>query len=128
MNDLEKKSFYSFLALYLISSLLFVLLSAYWYYSAQKSSLERETYYKLEHLADKLSGLIINAHMMGNTLLLPQEKEFEYALIRVDDTKEYKESYYEEGSYKVLVSAAPHRPLNIHYVIITTQSYFFTTD
>ena len=52
MTDLERKSFYSFLGLYIFSSLLFVSLVGYWYYEAQKSALVNETYYKLEHLAD----------------------------------------------------------------------------
>ncbi|HHO65499.1 MAG TPA: sensor histidine kinase, partial [Epsilonproteobacteria bacterium] len=52
MNDLEKKSFYSFLGLYIVSSLLFIVLVGYWYYIAQKRALENETYYRLEPFAD----------------------------------------------------------------------------
>jgi len=63
MNSLEKKSFYSFLALYIFSSLLFISLIAYWYYEAQKNALENEIYYKLQHIADLKSGEIIMAHM-----------------------------------------------------------------
>ena len=124
LNELEKKSFYSFLALYLLSSLLFVLLSGYWYYSAQKNSLESETYYKLEHFADRLSGAIINAHMMGKKLLLPKEEGFLYELISVDDADAQKEGYFERGSYKVLVSSSPREHLNVKYVVIKTESYF----
>jgi len=124
LNDLEKRSFYSFLALYLASSLLFVLLSGYWYYSAQKNSIESETYYKLEHFADTLSGLIINAHMMGSTLQLPDDAEFEYKLVTTDDAGEYKEGYFEESGYKVLISSSPREHLNIKYVVVKTDSYF----
>jgi len=124
LNDLEKRSFYSFVALYLSSSLVFVLLSGFWYYSAQKNALENETYYKLEHFADRLSGLIINAHMMGEKLILPTTEEFEYQLIRVDEKTEYKVGYYEKKDAKVLVTDAPRKHLNIAYVVVSTKNYF----
>ena len=124
LNELEKKSFYSFVALYLVSSLLFVLLSGYWYYSAQKNSLESTTYYKLNHIADKLSGLIINAQMKGATLQLPNEKGYEYSLIGTNEARSFKPGYYEKGGYKVLVSDAPQEHLNIKYVVVKTNEYF----
>ena len=124
LNDLEKKSFYSFLALYLGSSFLFVLLSSFWYYSAQKSSLESDTYYKLTHAADKLSGRIINAQMKGKTLVLPNEDWYEYLLISTEDKKTYKNGYYEDGVYKILVSSSPQEHLNIEYVVVKTDEYF----
>lgn len=124
MNELEKKSFYSFVSLYLVSSFLFVLLSGYWYYSAQKNSLESTTYYKLNHIADKLSGLIINAQMKGKALNLPDEKGFEYKLVSSDEATKYKPGYFEENGYKVLVSNAPQEHLNVKHVIVKTDTYF----
>ncbi|MDF1877703.1 HAMP domain-containing histidine kinase [Sulfurimonas sp. SAG-AH-194-L11] len=124
MNDLEKHSFYSFLAIYLVSSLFFVLLSSFWYYSSLKSSLENETYYKLTHLADSISGKIINAQMKEISLSLPNEEGYEYVLIPVDETLKYKVGYYEENGYKVLVSGSPQEHLNIAYVIVKTKEYF----
>ena len=124
MNELEKKSFYSFVALYLISSFVFVLLSGYWYYSAQKNSLDNTTYYRLSLIADKLSGLIINAQMKGQTLHLPDEKGFEYALIGTNETTQFKAGYYEKNGYKILVSDAPQEHLNIKYVVVKTNKYF----
>jgi len=124
LNSLEKRSFYSFVALYLGSSFLFILLSGFWYYWAQKNAIESETYYKLEHFADKLSGLIINAHMMGVELQLPNEEGFAYKLIKVTDHKEYKEGYFEVDGYKQIISSAPHEHLNIEYVIVQSRDYF----
>ena len=123
MNDLEKRSFYSFVGLYLGSSLLFVLLLGYWYYSAQKNALENETYYKLEHFADKLSGLIINAHMMGTKLELPQDESYEYKLLKDEETEGYEVGYFEKDGYKVLVSDAPREHLNVKYVLVKTAQY-----
>ncbi len=124
LNDLEKHSFYSFLALYLGSSLLFVGLSTFWYYSAQKNALESETYYKLVHLADIISGRVINAQMKGITLELPHEKGFEYSLIPVSQKGKYSEGYFESDAAKVLVSDAPQEHLGIEYVVVRTKLYF----
>jgi len=126
MNDLEKHSFYSFLAIYLVSSLLFVLLSSFWYYSSQKNSLENETYYKLTHLADTISGQIINAQMKGISLSLslPNEKGYGYVLVSLDEKEAYNVGYYEKDGYKILVSASPQEHLNIAYVLVKTQHYF----
>ena len=123
LNSLEKRSFYSFVALYLGSSLLFVLLSGFWYYSAQKNALENETYYKLEHFADRLSGLIINAHMRGIALELPTKKSFQYQLLKDKDSKGYEVGYFEKNGYKVLISDAPREHLNVKYVVVKTEAY-----
>jgi len=125
LNELEKKSFYSFVTLYLVSSFLFVLLSGYWYYSSQKNSLDSTTFYKLNHIADKLSGLIINAQMKGITLHLPYEKGYEYSLIPANEAIYMRAGYYEKNGYKILVSDAPQEHLNIKYVMVKTDEYFY---
>jgi len=124
LNELEKRSFYSFLLLYLGSSALFILLLGYWYYSAQKNALESETYYKLEHLADKLSASIINAQMKGSTLVLPDETGFEYSLIPIYEKERYTVGYFEQNRTKVLISSAPQEHLNIKYVLVKTANFF----
>ena len=124
LNKVEKKSFYSFLFLYLGSSLVFILLSGFWYYSAQKNSLENTTYYKLQHIADTVSGLIINAHMMRSKLTLPKVEEgYEYIMISIKEEKTYKENYFEKDGFKILVSSAPQEHLMIEYVIARTDTF-----
>ena len=134
MNSLEKKSFYSFLGLYIGSSILFVLLSGYWYYIAQKNAIESNTYYKLRHLSEQISSAIINAQMRGTTLSLPTvDPEFSYALISTQN-KLIKgdllkgidingNAYYEKDAHMILVSDGPLEHLNIKYVIVTTTQY-----
>lgn len=124
MNKLEKKSFYSFLALYIGSSLFFLILSGYWYYNAQKNSLNNTIYYKLQHLADKVSGLVINAQMSGTVLTLPKaEKGYEYTLVQTSQKMSFEKNYFEKDGYKVLVSSAPQEHLNIEYVVVRTNEY-----
>lgn len=124
MNNLEKRSFYSFLALYLGSSLFFLMLSGYWYFTAQKSALENTTYYKLQHLADSISGLIIHAQMSATPLILPKiEEHYEYMLIKSEEKRSFEKNYFEENTYKILVSSAPQKHLGIEYVVIKTDVY-----
>ena len=126
LNSVEKKSFYSFLSLYLGSSLIFVLLSGYWSYSAQKNTLESMTYYKMQHIADTISSLIINAHMMNEKLQLPlmHEEGFSYELVPIKNQDIYKEGYFEKDGFKILVSASPQEHLMIKYVVIKTDRYY----
>jgi two-component system OmpR family sensor kinase len=122
LTRLEKKSFYSFLGLYLGSSLLFTLLSGYWYFNAQKNTIESNTYYKLQHLADKISTLIINAHMTSSSLTLPDMEEgYEYMLIPAKDKIVFESSFFEKDSQKYLVSSAPQKHLAIEYVVVKTD-------
>ena len=123
MNSLEKKSFSSFLALYLSTSFIFVLLSGFWYYAAQKSALENTTYYKMQHLADNVSSLIINAHMMDTKLRLPNpESGFEFMMIPTADKKVYPKKYFQENLHQVLVSSAPQEHLAIEFVVVKTDT------
>lgn len=133
MNNLEKKSFYSFLGLYIVSSLLFISLIGYWYYTAQKNALENETYYKLQHIADMKAGEIIVAHMQGVAL----KKSFipdGIALALIDVNGMVKEGkliepfmsrkagYFEARGYNIFVSDAPRAHLNIAFVVAQSDS------
>ena len=127
MNDLERKSFYSFLGLYIISSVLFVLLVGYWYYEAQKSALKNETYYRLQHITDAKAGEIIMAHMRKQPLkksVVPQDivlalidthnKVVEGRLI--DPAIPIETGYKDFKEYSIFISDAPREHLNIAYV------------
>ena len=132
MSDMEKKSFYSFLGLYIFTSLLFISLVAYWYYTAQKSALENETYYKLEHLADLKSGTIIMAHMSGHTLKnIPIPDNIKLALIDtdnkvvegklIDDNVKIRVGYFQHLGYNILISDGPREHLNVKYVVLQSK-------
>jgi len=133
MNDLEKRSFYSFLGLYLVSSFLFLMLIGYWYYMAQKNALENEMHYKLQHITDVKSGEIIMAHMQGKVLKkMKVPKDVILALISSDgavvdgklifDTIPNKAGYLHKNGYEVFVSDAPREHLNIKYVVAQSDT------
>ena len=132
MTDLEAKSFYSFLGLYIASTLLFISLVGYWYYEAQKSALFNETYYKLEHLADVKSGEIIMAHMSGQILKdVSVPDNIVLALVDtsgnvvegklIDPEMKFKLGYFEWNGYNILISDAPREHLNIRYVVVQSE-------
>jgi len=133
MNDLEKRSFYSFLSLYIISSFIFLAGIGYWYYTAQKNALENEMYYKLQHIADVKSGEIVMAHMKKK----PLKKSFvpegiELALIDtkgkvvsgklVEPSMARKTGYFESQGYHIFVSDAPREHLGIAFVVAQSKS------
>lgn len=133
MNELEKRSFRSFLGLYIVSSFLFISSIGYWYYKAQKHALENETYYKLQHIADMKAGDIIMAHMKGIKLkesIVPDE--IKLALIDtkgnvvqgniIEPFKQTKPGYFEVNGYNIFVSDAPKEHLDISYVVAQSNS------
>ena len=134
MNNLEKRSLYAFLSLYILSSTLFILLSSYWYFSAQRNSLQSNEYYKLEHIADTLSRQIISAHMQGSALdfeSIKLEKDIFIALVDIENELFYgalyadffpsKADYFELGAFNILISDAPQRHLNTKFVIVQSN-------
>jgi len=133
MNELEKRSFRSFLGLYIVSSFLFISFIGYWYYTAQKHALENEMYYKLQHIADMKSGDIIMAHMKGMKLkesIVPDE--IKLALIDtkgkvvqgklIEPFSQKNPGYFEANGYNIFVSDAPKEHLGISYVITQSNS------
>ncbi|PHS37837.1 MAG: two-component sensor histidine kinase [Sulfurovum sp.] len=133
MSDLEKRSFYSFLGLYIITSLVAIFLIGYWYYAAQKNSLENETFYKLGHVADMKSGNIVMSHMKHQRLqpmMLPADVTL--ALINTDgkvvegellmENIPDKTGYFEMNRYNILVSDAPKEHLGIRYVVVQSDT------
>lgn len=136
MNSLEKKSFYSFLLLYIVSSIMFISIIGYWYYAAQKKSLENETYYKLQHIADIHSGNIIVAHMKGVKLKssIDNYRDVKIAYINsmgmlikgelVEPFMKREEGYFNFNNYNVFVSKGPREHLGISYVVVQSNSLF----
>lgn len=133
MNELEKKSFYSFLGLYIVSSFLFLALIGYWYYTAQKNALENEAYYKLQHIADVKSGDIIMAHMQNMKLKeMTVPKDVDLALIDIHgkviegklhiDDVDIRAGYFHVNGYDVFVSAAPREHLDVKYVLVQSRA------
>jgi two-component system OmpR family sensor kinase len=135
MNELEKRSFYSFLGLYIVSSFLFILLTGFWYYTAQKHALENNEHYRLEHIADRIGTAIIMAHMHKERLRMPKiPDDVDIALIGLDGqlkegfmpvpVRPEHPDYLEEDGHMVLISDAPKEHLDVRYIVVSSASLF----
>lgn len=79
----EKRTFYSFLGLYLGSSLLLISIISWLFFTSSAKQLEELTISKMEIAANSISHKIIQAHMKGlnlNLEKLPIDKNFKYSL------------------------------------------------
>ncbi len=140
MNDLEKRTFYSFLGLYLISTSLFILLAGFWYYTSQKLAFENNERYRLEHIADRIGTAIITARMQDRPLQMPDlsHSRVTVGLIGVDgrlktgtvpaDAPTDRPDYLEHNGQMVLVSDAPKDHLGIRYVVVSSDTLFGVLD
>jgi len=132
MNDLEKRSFYSFLGLYIVSSFFFVAFVGFWYYAAQKQALENEMHYRLEHIADQKAGAIVMAAMRNSPMdpiSIPQDMD----LALIDTQGHIREGhlshpdmplrpgYFTLGDDRVLISDAPRGHLSINYIVVQSD-------
>ena len=128
MNSLEKRSFYSFLALYIISSTIFIVLGAWFYLNSQTDSIKRNQSLNVEYISTTVSQDIIAAHMRGYEYSLGNFEGVKVALF--DTNGELKEGVLDErfmpkspgtfelGNYTFLVSDAPQEHLNIKFVVV----------
>lgn len=133
MNRLEKRSFYSFLGLYIFTSVVFVLVSGYLYYDSKREMYEKENYYRMEHLADSIAGRIIHAHMQHTPFRMPPiPEDIAVALVskrkttirnRIPlDSFPDKAGFYQNDFYTLLVSDAARRHLDIDKIVLYSET------
>ena len=134
MNRYEKRSWLSFVALYLVSTFVLIGLGAFWYYSGQLKSLDSLLQYSMRHIADTLGSRVIHAHMQGGTFEMPAyEADYRVALLDAGgnviygvlpkSTSPIAEGFYREGTYRLLVSTAPNDHLGIRYAVVGTDRF-----
>ena len=130
MNKITKKSFYSFLTLYLVSSFIFLFMAAYWFYTSQKSMEMQNNYYKMNNIADTISADVINAHMKGTEFKLKMFKGYSVALFDKDNNIKYgqiiqkvdfSKMYYMDGLTFTLTSHRTAGHLGIESVVVQSN-------
>jgi len=130
MNKITKKSFYSFLTLYLVSSFIFLAMASYWFFTSQKSMEMQNNYYKMNKIADEVSAEVINAEMYNKEFNLKIFKGYSVALF--DDNKNLKygqiiqdvnflKMYYMNGLTFTLTSHRTAGHLNIDSVVVQSN-------
>jgi two-component system, OmpR family, sensor kinase len=131
MNRAEKHSFYSFLSLYLLSSTFFLSLSAYWYYNTHKANTEQLFYYEMQHIADKISSQVINAHMHNTPFSLKKQKTFTVGLYTKEKILKFGEAFNKDfdfskefqtvGNNELYISKGSNSHLGVEYILISSQ-------
>jgi len=130
MNKITKKSFYSFLALYLISSFVFLVLAAYWFFTSQVSMEMNNNFYKMTHIADRVSSQVIKAHMMETTYTLEKFPNASVALYDEDKKiiqghlqkpVDFSDEFYMANGTFTLVSKRALGHLDVAYVVIQSS-------
>jgi len=130
MNKITKKSFYSFLALYIISTFGFLFLAAYWFFNSQVAMEKNNNFYKMNHIADVVSSHVIKAQMkktvfeldifpMANVSLLDINKRTVYGSLakKIDFSSAF---YMNDGSF-TLISQRTTGHLGIKYVVVQSS-------
>lgn len=130
MNKITKKSFYSFLALYLISSFIFLVLAAYWFFTSQVSMEMNNNFYKMTHIADRVSSKVIKAHMMGIHYKLTATPDASVALYDknkkllqggVTKDVDFNDEFYMANGTFTLVSRRASGHLGVEYVVVQSS-------
>ncbi len=132
MNKITKRSFYSFLALYLISSFIFLVFAAYWFFTSQVAMERNNNYYRMTQIADKVSSDIIQAHMMDKQYFL---ESFPHAKVAILDDKkhimqgnfkhkiDFSRDFYMANDNFTLLSDRANGHLNVAYVVVQSNQY-----
>jgi two-component system OmpR family sensor kinase len=130
MNKITKKSFYSFLALYLISTFTFLFLSAYWFFSSQVSMEKNRNYYKMNHIADTEFSKVIEAQIHHNGFKLGSYNKADVALLDTDKSLLYggvyqkinfQEEFYLNNGAFTLIRKKPVGTFGIKYVVVQSS-------
>jgi len=130
MNKITKRSFYSFLTLYLLSSFIFLSLASYWFYSAQVSMEMNSNYYKMSNISNQVSSDVIYAQMMNkkfklkifagaNIALFDKNKKLKYG--SKIQTIDFSKEYYHEGMTFTHISKNSAGHLGVEYVVVQSN-------
>ena len=130
MNKITKKSFYSFLALYLISSFMFLSLAAYWFYSSQVAMEKNANFYKMNHIADIISAKVIDAHMNHTKFKLDSFKQEAISLFDKEkhllygvtvQNVDFSKDFYMKDDVFTLVTQRTAGHLHVKYIVVQSS-------
>ena len=127
MNKITRRSFYSFLALYLISSFVFLTLAAYWFFNSQVAMEKSSNFYKMNNIAEQVSSKVIHSHMSGekfelkmfpsaNIALLDENKNILYGSL--SQKIDYSKEFYMKDDIFTLITQRTAKHLGVTYVIV----------
>ena len=102
MNKNEKKAFFSFLAIYVGSSVFFLAMSLYIYYNKELKTLDKQCSIEMASVAHQLRGDILKAYTNGTSYVpydLPNQL-LKFALVDYDDNIVYSQLSTKDTIFK----------------------------
>lgn len=130
MNKITRRSFYSFLTLYLVSSFIFLTLASYWFYTAQLSMEINANFNKMNNISNKITSEIIYAHMMDKEFTLEAIPEAQIAMFDKNKNLVYgsliqevdlSKDYYKDGNTFSLISKTVSGHLGLEYIVVQSN-------
>ena len=134
MNSDEKHSLNSFLGLYLFSSFALLILSAFWYYDAQKQMHENLVFYKVQSIAEKINTAVVQAHMQGLEFKMPDIdiETYEVGLFDSESKRlfgtlankgiDFTKQYQHNDQRVLFVSIGTNLHLGVKYTVVQSSS------
>jgi len=130
MNKITRRSFYSFLALYLISSFVFLTLAAYWFFNSQVAMEKSSNFYKMNNIAEKVSSEVISSPMTGekfdlkifpsaNVALLDENRNILYGTL--SQKIDYSKEFYMKDDVFTLITQRTAKHLGVTYVVVQSS-------
>ena len=130
MNKITRRSFYSFLALYLISSFVFLTLAAYWFFNSQVAMEKSANFYKMNNIAEVVSSKVISSHMTGekfelkmfpdaNVALLNENRNILYGAL--SQKIDYTQEFYMKDDVFTLITQRTAKHLGVTYVVVQSS-------
>jgi two-component system, OmpR family, sensor kinase len=127
MNKITKRSFYSFLTLYLVSSFIFLSLASYWFFTAQLKTEMNANFHKMNNTSNIIISDVVYAHMMKKDFVLRTFPDATVALFDANKTLKYgkllqevdlSKDYYKENTTFSLISKTLAGHLGLEYTVI----------
>ena len=134
MNSDEKHSLNSFLGLYLFSSFALLILSAFWYYDAQKQMHENLVFYKVQSIAEKINTAVVQAHMQGLEFKMPDIdiETYEVGLFDSESKRlfgtlankgiDFTKQYQHNEQRVLFISTGTNLHLGVKYTVVQSSS------
>ncbi|MDF1875134.1 HAMP domain-containing histidine kinase [Sulfurimonas sp. SAG-AH-194-I05] len=137
MNKITKKSFYSFLTLYLVSSFIFLTLASYWFFNAQMSTEMNSNFHKMNNVVNSVTSDVIYAHMMKEKFIL---KKFPDATVALYDSNkvlrygaplqsfDFSKTYYKRDMTFTLISQLTAGHLDLKYIVVQSSECAYNVE
>ena len=130
MDALSKRSYFRFLALYLVSSFVLLGFASYFFYQSRVSMGKQTFYYKMVHIADMQGLSIIDAYMKRQPLKLLRQEGFSIALFdahkklvagKTLEKVYFGDDFYTKNGITTLISTSSAMHHGIKYVVVQTD-------